>query len=125
MSVQGTGMSGSDLQDQWLNLFVTQMRQQNPLEPINSEQTLSQLAQFTQVEQMTELNQNFEQVLGMMQVSDATGLLGKTVGYFDSNGGDTMRMMVPERVEVEDGQVYLVAGDDSVALSDVVIVQEA
>ena len=67
--------------DAFLQLLVTQMKYQDPLEPSSSTEYMSQLAQFTSLEEMENLNKAFNQ-------SDAQSLVGyyvimKTIdGYF-------------------------------------------
>jgi flagellar basal-body rod modification protein FlgD len=43
--------------DQFLNLLMTQMQNQDPLEPMDSQATIAQLAQFSSLEQMQNLNE--------------------------------------------------------------------
>lgn len=121
-AVEAIGLSGSELQDQFLTLFIEQMKQQDPLNPMSNEQTLSQLAQFTQVEQMTALNKTFGEVLQTTRLSDASAMLGRRVSFHDEENG-TLVTMTPERVEIDDGEVLLVAGDRRVGLSDIVAVE--
>ena len=121
-AVEAIGLSGSELQDQFLTLFIEQMKQQDPLNPMSNEQTLSQLAQFTQVEQMTALNKTFGEVLQTTRLSDASAMLGRRVSFYDEENV-TLVTMTPERVEIDDGEVLLVAGDRRVGLSDIVAVE--
>lgn len=126
MAIEGVSgvqsLTAGQMKDQFLHLFVTQMKNQNPLEPMSNEETLSQLAQFTQVEQLTELNENFARVLQSSQISDASALLFRKISFYDENTGDLVSF-IPEKVEVRDGAPYLVAGDTSVAMSDVAQVE--
>ena len=50
-------------QDQFLAMLVTQMNYQDPMEPMDSQQMASQLAQFTTVEQLTQINENLQDSL--------------------------------------------------------------
>ena len=66
-------------QNDFLKLMVAQLQAQNPLEPGNSNEYINELAQFTQVEQMTNLaNAN--------ELSGAVQLIGHTVSYNGAAG---------------------------------------
>jgi flagellar basal-body rod modification protein FlgD len=56
---QATGMNKND----FLQLLVTQLKSQDPLNPQDSSQFVAQLAQLTQVEQMYNINSNLQNLL--------------------------------------------------------------
>jgi flagellar basal-body rod modification protein FlgD len=78
-------------QDAFLQLLVTQLRQQDPLNPVNSTEFTAQLAQFASLEQLTAANKSLENVL-IAQVANtnltAISLVGKTV----KAAGDTVNV---------------------------------
>ena len=52
-----TGASSSgDLQANYMSLLVTQLQNQNPLEPMNNNDMSAQLAQYSQLEQLENMN---------------------------------------------------------------------
>lgn len=71
-------------QEDFLNLFVTQMRYQNPLEPMDNFQMATQMAQMTSVESLKSIYGAVEK-LAANQASwnnfQASGLIGKKVEY--------------------------------------------
>ncbi len=71
-------------QEDFLNLFVTQMRFQNPLEPMDNYQMASQMGQMTSVETLKSIYEAVEK-LTASQTSwgnfQASGLIGKKVEY--------------------------------------------
>ncbi|MEM8798842.1 MAG: flagellar hook capping FlgD N-terminal domain-containing protein [Pseudomonadota bacterium] len=80
--------------DQFLSLLTTQLQQQDPLEPLDSNQFTEQLVQFTSVEQQIQTNQNLEALLatiGAQNQGSAVDYLGKvvTVDTDQSALGDT------------------------------------
>jgi len=78
--------------DQFLNLFIAQLKNQDPLSPLDSAQFTAQLAQFSSVEQMYGMNSklaNIEETLnGRNEQRDDLGFIGKTVKADDN----TMRV---------------------------------
>lgn len=66
--------------DTFLQLLVAQMRNQDPLQPTDSVQFLSQLAQFSNLEQSVQLNQEVigvrkavEDLTAIVKTQDSTG----------------------------------------------------
>lgn len=66
-------------QNDFLKLMIAQLQAQNPLEPGNSNEYLNELAQFTQVEQMTNL-------ANASELSGAVQLIGHKVTYDNAQG---------------------------------------
>jgi flagellar basal-body rod modification protein FlgD len=67
-------------QNDFLKLMIAQLQAQNPLDPANTNEFMGELAQFTQVEQLT----NLANASGL---SSAVSLIGRTVVYSTPNGG--------------------------------------
>jgi flagellar basal-body rod modification protein FlgD len=87
MAITETG-GANRIQMDYMKLLVTQMQNQNPLEPMNNDQMTSQLTQISQLEQMESQTTNFSKVLEMTEHSYATSLLGKNVSfYFTTESG--------------------------------------
>ena len=81
--------SASEIQMDYMKLLVEQLRNQNPLEPLDSNDMASQLAQFSQLQQLelantnlSSLNTSFEAVLAATNRNYANSLIGKTVTFF-------------------------------------------
>ena len=54
-------------QSQFLTLFTTQLKNQNPLDPVKNEAFVAQLAQFSQLEATTAMKQSLENMVASMQ----------------------------------------------------------
>lgn len=75
--------------DAFLQLLVLQMQSQDPLNPMDNTEMVSQLAQFSALEAQTNLNESFDTLSGNVdQLNFISGaqLLGKTVTGVDVNG---------------------------------------
>lgn len=62
-----------------LKIILTQLTYQDPLKPVDNFQFVSQLAQFSQLQQSQTLNDQITSLLSAQAATQATGLLGKTV----------------------------------------------
>ncbi len=78
-----TSANGIVGKDGFLQLLLVQMRNQDPLKPMDNQQMLSQLAQFSSLEQMSQLNDNFKKSSEMESFLSATNLIGKEASIFD------------------------------------------
>ena len=68
--------------NRFLNLLVTQLKNQDPLDPMDSTEFTSQLVQFASVEQQINTNANIEKMLNLQQasqVADMVNFIGTTV----------------------------------------------
>ncbi|MFE1601905.1 flagellar hook assembly protein FlgD [Methylobacterium sp. ID0610] len=68
--------------NQFLTLLTTQLRNQNPLDPLDTNQFTQQLVQFASVEQQLKTNDRLDTLLAASKASaaaNAAGLVGKTV----------------------------------------------
>lgn len=72
--------------DTFLSLLTTQLKNQDPLQPMDSNQFTQQLVQFSQVEQQINSNKNLENLISLTKsqtTTAAVGYLGKTLTTTD------------------------------------------
>lgn len=65
--------------DDFLKLLMAQMTNQDPTNPMENTEFIAQMAQFTSLEQMTNMSQNFEKMAALINSSEAQSMLGRTV----------------------------------------------
>ncbi len=75
----GEGMQQSLGKDDFLELLITQLRHQDPTNPMKDKEFISQMAQFSSLEQMTNMSKNFKELSGTLNQGNALNLLGKQV----------------------------------------------
>ena len=79
--------SASGIQMDYMKLLITQLQNQDPLEPLNNNEMASQLAQFSQLQQLESMNSNFAEVLAITNRSYANSLIGKEVTFLTRDIG--------------------------------------
>lgn len=110
--------------DTFLQLLVSELRNQNPLEPVENTEFLAQLAQFGTLEQLQTLNASVLGSSAVQQLFGAGALIGRTVDYVDENG-DTKTGVV-KAVGIEEGDIVLTVGEngDETSLGRIVRIAE-
>ncbi len=101
--------------DEFLKLLLTQLQYQDPLNPMEDKDFIAQMAQFTSLEQMKNLNTS-------MQMTQASNMIGSKVFWTDSSTAKEMSGVVSS-VRVVSGEPKLVVGNTSVELSKVTAVE--
>ncbi len=99
----------------FLNLLVTQMKYQDPLNPTDDKQFMAQMAQFSSLEQMQNLTKSANQQQGY-------ALIGKTIAasvYNDSKGIYEQVNGLVQSVLIKKGETFLKVGDKEVPIDRV------
>ena len=86
--------------DDFLKLLITQLSHQDPTQPLEDREFVAQMAQFSTLEQMTNMTGELSKVLGLLARSQAVALLGKTVEIADGQAS------ISGRVEAISGNQY-------------------
>jgi flagellar basal-body rod modification protein FlgD len=94
LGVSGSGSTQQFAQDQtkvldkdeFMQLLTVQLQHQDPLDPMNNEEMIAQLAQFSSLEQLENMNANLESSINLdlmltqvLNNTAAAGLIGKTI----------------------------------------------
>ena len=122
-----TTASSSDIQADYMKLLVTQLQNQNPLEPLDNKDMSSQLAQFSQLQQVENLNTSFSKVLESVQRSYASSLIGKEISFKVAAEDGTVEIKTGAVAEVSigtDGGILLTVDDRQVKLADVTSIRD-
>jgi flagellar basal-body rod modification protein FlgD len=84
-TTQNAGIS----QDDFLRILLTQLRFQDPLKPIDNQQFVAQLAQFSALEINRQQSEKIDTLLTIQGADQAVGLLGRTVDVATAAGSVT------------------------------------
>jgi flagellar basal-body rod modification protein FlgD len=109
--------------DDFLKLLVTQLQNQDPTSPTDSSAFMSQLAQFSSLEQETNISQSVDGLATTAAVTQGIGLIGQQVTYSNSNGKPASGTV--DGVAVSSDGVTLDVGGVSIKPSDVTNVGQA
>ncbi len=91
--------------DDFLKLLITQMQNQDPTAPMENTEFIAQMAQFSSLEQMTNMASSFEKMSNYISASEGASMLGKTVQV---NVGDaTVTGVVSGAIRGETPQVIV------------------
>ena len=116
--------------DAFLTLLVTQIQNQDPFEPVDNTQFVSQLAEFSSLETAEKTNDQLEALTALQQqtyqltsLSQGAALIGKEVSYYNPETETVESGTVNALTNLEDG-VVLNIGEYLVPLSNVVEIKE-
>ncbi len=107
--------------DDFLKIMITQMKNQDPLNPFKADQMGTQIAQFTSVEQLQNVNQNLNKMSNQnrpLEQLAMTNLIGKTVTIdrdrFPHVEGqnDTLTFVLPQNANSVEAVVVNDAGEE-------------
>ena len=101
-----TTVSAEKIRMDYMHLLVTQLRYQNPLEPMNTSEMSLQLAELSQLQQLEEMSGVFQQMLVASDRAQAASLIGRQVSFFP-DGSENAIVGKATGVEMIDGQVHL------------------
>ena len=88
--MDATSATKSMGKDEFLKLFTSQLKYQDPLKPLDASEFTAQLAQFSSLEQLYNVSNGMQQLAAVQQQSSAAsaaGLIGRTIKATDGTSG--------------------------------------
>lgn len=119
-STKTTRNTGELGKDDFLRLLVTQLQYQDPLNPMDNTEFMGQMAQFSALEQMQNLNATFSSV-------KAFGLMNKyiTATVKDTDSGETKYVSgVVDGVKMRGSTTYVTVGDYDISIDNILSVAD-
>lgn len=122
-SALGASANSKELTDQFLTLLVAQLKNQDPTNPIENEQFVSELAQLQTLEQQQKLAETNQSLLLQSSLATGASLIGKDVVGNVLQAGELIEMSgkvqslkveagsVVFRVETESGAVVSMSSE--------------
>ena len=99
----------------FLQLLVAEMKNQDPTNPMDTAQYMSQFAQLSTVEQAMQTNAKLDALLSSQSLSQADGLIGKTVSFTDATGASFSGKVVSISIN-SDGSIATLENGTKVAV---------
>ena len=124
--IAATVGTASNIQMNYMKLLITQLQNQNPLEPMNNNEMAAQLSQFSSLQQLEEMNTSFADILSTTEKTYANSLIGKEVSFMTENEEGSLDMVsgiVKEVFREPDGKLTLFTEAYSLSLDAIVSVK--
>ena len=108
--------SGELGKDEFLKLLMAQIKNQDPLDPMDDKEFISQMTTFSSLEQMMNMNNSIQQLVRNQSVSPViqySHMIGKEVSYYklDEESGDIL-----EPKEIVTSQVKAISEKEGFAV---------
>jgi flagellar basal-body rod modification protein FlgD len=118
-----TGKDAYDSLDvsQFIKLLVTEMQNQDPLNPMDNSKILEQISQIKAIATNNKLNQSLDSLQLQQNVSAANGMLDRVIsGLTDKSAWITGKV---DKVSIADGAIKLHIGQETVSMKNVSEIQ--
>ena len=113
-STQKTTGDSSLGKDDFLKLLVAQLTHQDPTNPMQDTEFVSQLATYSGLEQQMNMNKNLEKLIASQNantIASALALIGSVVGFTNEEG--LLQTGQVAFLDIVDGEVFLVLTDNT------------
>ncbi len=120
MAVSSVGATSAAIvsKDEFLKLFVAQLKNQSPLDPLKGHEFIAQLAQFSTVEQLTSLNSSFADEFRFQQLLGGGDLIGRSATYVDTTLGGTGQGII-QGSKISDGITSVIIDNMEIPISNI------
>src|SRR6476661_5053262 len=89
--------------EDFIKMMVTQLQNQDPVEPAKNEELLAQMSQIGQLQSSTDLQTSLKSMVMQNNISSAGNLIGKKIQGLDENGDPVEGLVNSVRVEKDKG----------------------
>jgi len=124
ISAKGSALDPAENKQMFLKLLVAQLKNQDPTSPMDQKDFMGQMAQFTSVEQLTNMAGALEKLQSYGTFNQGVALIGKNIDYLNAEGTIVKDATVTAVSAVKGSDAKLVLGDGSqIEVTDVVMVK--
>jgi len=119
---RNSALRGLDLEE-FLQLMITELQNQDPLNPLENAEILQQISQIREIEATTGLSETLDAVLLGQSLSSASALIGKSINGLTA-AGDRIEGVV-DHVSIEEGKAFVHVGEEKAPLSNLAEIRPA
>jgi flagellar basal-body rod modification protein FlgD len=108
-------------QADFLQLLVTELQNQDPLDPVDNKDFIADMAQFSSLEQMQNMNTNFQSLLtqqSLSQLNFAVNLVSHNIVATDAAGNQVTGVV--SNIDYSAGNTSVMVNNTSVPLSNII-----
>jgi flagellar basal-body rod modification protein FlgD len=117
-SAASSGVAGSLNEGDFLNLMMDQMKNQDPLNPSDPTQYMSELASFSSLDEQIQIQESSSETASNQAASSALTMLGQNVNYTDSSGNAGSGTVTAVDF-TSSGPTLTVGGTSGISLSEI------
>jgi len=114
-----TTTQGNKVEDTFMELLLAELRHQNPMEPMDSSQMVTQMAQMNSLQELQKITASLKAVDQGNQFLKASSLIGKQVTYLSN---DFVKQGVVSAFSIEKNVISLLIDDTAITLQDIIAV---
>jgi flagellar basal-body rod modification protein FlgD len=89
--------------EDFIKMMVTQLQNQDPMEPAKNEELLAQMSQIGQLQASTDLQSSLKSMVMQNNIASAGNLIGKQIQGLDENGDPVQGLVNSVRVQKDKG----------------------
>ena len=128
-----SGTKGNDFRDvdlnQFLSLLITEMQNQDPLNPTSNSEFLQQVSQIREIGATNQLTESLTALTTGSSLSTASNLIGKEIDAIDTEGNEVNGLVSKVTVEVDannrdNRQILVHVGDQKVDMENIREIRE-
>lgn len=108
--------------EDFLRILTTQLSNQDPTNPLQDKDFIAQMATFSSLEQMTNLNTSFEKFANL-QMSQYAGAIGKEISWM-SEATETVKTGVVDGVSAQNGNYFYSVNDEKIPIESVMEIKQ-
>lgn len=114
-SLEGALVSSQISGQEFFAMLLTELKNQDPFEPMKHSDLLAQLAQFSTLEQTEKISESMSELASSQRLAEGCGLIGFEIEYFDAETGGLASGVVSS-VEMSGYDVYAKVGENLIPL---------